>query len=236
MNTQKNRPLWQRLIVPSIILVLCIGIIICAAILKQNAQTISSIDLVLDEKDLTIEELEQKIKELQEQIDRTPVVEVETVAAELKNICELASAEQIMYDIYAYVENEGNIFKEKRFSMLYRADIKAGISFDHFDANVNIIVTDTQVQITLPKTSVLSIQIDPNSIQFYDEKNGLFNLANKEDAVFAQKDALLKLNERIETDEMFTRLLEKATENTELFIKSLIQPMIGDLEPVVNFQ
>lgn len=141
-----------------------------------------------------------------------------------------------MYDLYSYIENEGNLFKEKRFSMLYRADIKAGINFENYDFSSNITISDTEVRITIPKASILNIDIDPASIQFYDEKNSIFSHVDNKDAVNAQKDALEKLESRIGTDETFIRLIEKATENTELFITSMIQPIIGDRTPIVDFQ
>jgi hypothetical protein len=127
-----------------------------------------------------------------------------------------------------YTDGKVPFLTKKAFSMIYRAEVKAGVELSETD----IQITDTTVELTLPEVEVFSIEVDSNSIQFYDEKSALFNWTDKEDVVKAVK----KAEEDVENKADIEGLVKEAKEQNESLLKGLFEGAIGDRQLVINYK
>ena len=68
--------------------------------------------------------------------------------------------------------------------------------------------------------------VDPESVQFYDEKHALFNRDEKTDVTDALAMAENDMEEKANTD----GLLERANQQAELVVRSLLTDVVGERE------
>ena len=128
-----------------------------------------------------------------------------------------------------YEEGTITFINKKSYTMLYDASVKAGIDMEQ----AKIQVTRKKVKVTLPKAKIQEIVINPDTLEFYDEKNSLFNWDDKQDTVkalqLAKEDATSRIDE--------TELLKQAEQQAELLIKNLVYPMTvnGNYEVEITF-
>ena len=155
-----------------------------------------------------------------------PVITMEYVDKKLKNISELSTAEMTYNGLYTIVEGNIPFITQKGFSMTYEAQVKAGI-----DASaIKVEVTDEEVIVTLPKAEIQMSYVNPDSIQFYDEKMALFNWTEKTDVTEAISSAEADVAEKADLD----GLLERASKQAEYIVKGLLEDAVGDLKVVVK--
>ena len=155
-----------------------------------------------------------------------PVITMEYVDKKLKNISELSTAEMTYNGLYTIVEGNIPFITQKGFSMTYEAQVKAGI-----DASaIKVEVTDEEVLVTLPKAEIQMSYVNPDSIQFYDEKMALFNWTEKTDVTEAISSAEADVAEKADLD----GLLERASKQAEYIVKGLLEDAVGDLKVVVK--
>ncbi len=112
--------------------------------------------------------------------------------------------------------NKGN------FTMKFNATVRIGVDLKEIEINPDK-VTRT-IWLHIPDAKVFSVEIDHDSIKFYDEKFVLFNTDAKENNNEAISQAKKETIERIENK---MGILSVADEQAELLIKGLI----GDLVP-----
>lgn len=97
-------------------------------------------------------------------------------------------------DLVKYSNGNIPLFTKRSFSMIYSADIRAGV--DLSQAKVNI--SKQYIEIVLPPTQVQNIEVNTDSLRFYDERFALFSWSNKEDISqaikIAREDALKHAN------------------------------------------
>ena len=110
--------------------------------------------------------------------------------------------------------------------MTYEAQVKAGI-----DASaIEVEVTDKEVVVTLPAAEIQMSYVNPDSIQFYDEKMALFNWTEKTDVTEAISSAEEDVAQKADID----GLLERASKQAEYIVKGLLEDAVGDLKLVVK--
>lgn len=148
------------------------------------------------------------------------------VSGKLEAISELSTAKLTYTGLIKYSEGKIPFLTKNSFSMIYTADIRAGI--DLTEAVIEI--REDQVVITLPECEVQSVNVDEASIEFYDERWALFNRTEKEDVVdmvsAAKEDAAAKAD--------IGGLLEEAELQTERIIRGLLQDTVGERELVIK--
>lgn len=155
-----------------------------------------------------------------------PIITMEYVDKKLENISELSTAEMTYNGLYTIVEGKIPFITQKGFSMTYEARVKAGI-----DASaIEVEVTDEEVVVTLPTAEVQMSYVNPDSIQFYDEKMALFNWTEKTDVTEAISSAEADVAEKADID----GLLERASKQAEYIVKGLLEDSVGDLKVVVK--
>lgn len=155
-------------------------------------------------------------------MDKEPKVTVSATSIE-ERLTECSSLTTALLDyrgIVKYEEGEIAFINKKGFSMIYDAQIKAGI--DLSEAKVK--VSGDTIRITLPDPEIQDITIDSESLEFYDEQFALFNWSNKEDTakamVYAKEDAATKADH--------TDILNRADEQAKTVIKTLLMPVTED--------
>ena len=114
----------------------------------------------------------------------------------------------------------GDVYKRQ-------AHIKAGIDL----SKAKVDVSGETITVTLPKAEIQDITIDPDSLEFYDEKIALFNPQNKEDTVTALQAA----KEDAEKNAADSELLTTANEQAQRLIQELLAPVTKDSEKEYTF-
>ena len=100
--------------------------------------------------------------------------------------------------------------------------MRAGIDV----ADAQVTVAGDEVVVTLPECKVQSIDVDPESIEFYDERFALFNWTEKKDIIDTVSAAKQDVSEKADLDS----LLEQAKVQTKALLKGLLSDVIGDRE------
>ncbi len=201
----------------TVIILLCIGIIVMAAIIKNQNTEIKYLNELLNPTVPTVQ-------------DDLPDIEVSLIVGELKSAAELSTAEISYTGVVHYSEGKIPFITQKAFYMIYHAEVKAGIDFEKFNSD-NITVNDTSVTIILPKVEIFEPNIKEDKIVFVDDKKAMFNSESKEDATEAIKAAKENLDLNLDAK----TLMAKATEEAKQFIEKFIRPYIGDRELVIKF-
>lgn len=155
-----------------------------------------------------------------------PEITIEYVDKKLENLGELATAEMTYNGLYSIVEGNIPFITQKGFSMTYEAQVKAGIDV----SAIEVEVTDKEVVVTLPAAEIQTSYVNPESIQFYDEKMALFNWTEKTDVTEAITSAEADVKEKADLD----GLLERASKQAEYIVKGLLEDAVGDLKVVVE--
>lgn len=112
--------------------------------------------------------------------------------------------------------NKGN------FTMKFDSQVRIGIKLE--DVEINIDKISKTIWLHIPKSEVFSVEVDHDTIKFYDEKFTLFNFDEKENNNEAISQAK---EETIEYVENKMGILKVADEQAEILIKGLI----GELVP-----
>lgn len=156
------------------------------------------------------------------QIYREPEPSISTTAIEEKLVqCSSLTTAKLEYrGLVQYSEGEIPLINKKGFSMIYDAEIQAGIDL----SNAQVEVKGDTIQITLPEPEIQGIEINPDTIQFYDEQYSLFNWTNKEDVTTALEYAKQDAEAKADSSE----LLATAKEQAHTVIETLLFPITDD--------
>lgn len=146
----------------------------------------------------------------------SPKVTTEDIQEQIVQVSELAT-EQLEYSGMVHY-SEGNIkfLTEKAFTMTYNATVKAGVDLSEADIKVE----DKTITVTLPKAKMMSIEIDPNSLQFQDEERAVLNWSSHDDTSTALQIAEDNAKDKVDQD----GLIAKAQESSHQLIENLLKP------------
>ena len=112
------------------------------------------------------------------------------------------------------IKNWSVPFTTKRFLVRYDGEIKAGVDL----SKVTVKVTENAVEITMPKATILSHEIDEKSLEVLDETKNLFNRIQIEDYNTFQTE-----QKKICEEYALERgLLDKAYDNAKKVITEMI--------------
>lgn len=195
------------------------------------------------------EKYEAAIKQLEEEVDRLsePVavyeeaakeIDIAVINAEIRDIGELATIEYLYTDAGKF-EDPAELFgKEIPFSFTTKSfiakwdgSIKAGVDISKVTAEVNESVK--KIVVHIPKAEILSHEVDDESIETLDEKDGLFNKLKIDD--IRAFDANSK--DAMEKRAIENGLLDKALENAKAIIRKLIDnDIVKELEYDITFE
>lgn len=111
-------------------------------------------------------------------------------------------------------------FTTKRFIVSYGGVIMAGMDLSQAEVEVS---RDT-VLVTLPPAQILSHEIDPESLEVFDETKNIFNPITIQDYNGFHADQ----RSVMEAKALESGLLEQAEDQAKLVVGGLLQPMLGE--------
>lgn len=156
-----------------------------------------------------------------------PTLTGTTINQQLANCSNLTTAELTYNGLIHFSEGDIPFINQNSFSMIYTATAKAGIDISKADTTV----TDTEIIILLPACEVQEINVDSDSLEFYDERTSIFNRSEKTDVVtalqYAEDDVRAKAD--------LNGLIDRATKQTELIIRGLIEPIAGERSITIQY-
>lgn len=153
-------------------------------------------------------------------------LDIEYLTGKLANVGELSTAQMLYTGIVEVSEGKIPGITKKGFSMLYSAEVKAGIDV----SLISITADEENVYVEVPSAGILSKHIDPDSIQFFDEKKALFNWSEKEDVTDALSLAENDLGRKAELD----NIIEMSQREAEMIIKGLLEDAVGERKIVIR--
>lgn len=140
------------------------------------------------------------------------------IESKLAECSDLTTCNLAYVDLVKFSEGSIPLLTKKSFSMIYQANIRAGVELN----KAKVKVTPNTVTITLPDTEVQSIDVDTDTLRFYDEHLALLNWTNKEDISSAIAAAREDAQKNANTD----KLKKEARTQAEKVISRLIAPVI----------
>lgn len=188
---------------------------------------------VKEEYETQIEKLKEENKRLSDPIVQYEVaskdVSIEQIESKIRDIGELATVEYLYTDAGKFEDPAVMFGKEipfsfttKSFILKWDGVIKAGIEIDK--VTVELDEPNKEIIVHIPKAKILSHEIDDDSIETLDEKNGLFNPIKIDD--IREFDVISK--DAMEQRAIESGLLDKALENAKVILYNIIN--IGIVE------
>lgn len=159
------------------------------------------------------------------------VITSDTLFQQLQSISSLATLEYHYTNMGKFEKNADLNgwtipLTKASFILAYDGKITAGISLE----DLKIEVEDKKIIITLPEASVLSHEVDEESIEIYDESNNLFNPISISDyAAFSKQQKKI-----METKAIEGGLLEQAQKKAGDVIKQLLNTANPGYELVIK--
>lgn len=215
------------------IMIVIIAVVVLIAALSLSLKGYMS---AAEQYQSTIKELEEENERLSDPIVQYEVaskeVNIELITSEIRDIGELATIEYLYTDAGKF-EDPAKLFgKEVPFSFTTKSFIakwdgiiKAGVNVDEIEVEIDEF--NKEIIVHIPEAEILSHEIDEESIQTLDEKNGLFNPIKVDD--IREFDVINK--EAMEQRAIDKGLLEKAYENAKTVIYKLIDTgVVEELE------
>ena len=98
----------------------------------------------------------------------------------------------------------------------YDGTVNAGIDFDKIDISADPV--GKVITVTIPEAEIFSIEIDPTSLEIYDEAKSVFTPLTLEDV----NDSLIAVKEEATEQCIGNGILEKAQNNAKILIESFI--------------
>lgn len=152
-------------------------------------------------------------------LEKKPEITATGITAKISEASDLTTAQLEYRGLVTYSDGDIPFLTQKGFTMIYTADIRAGIDL----ARVGVEVTPEKVIVELPRAQIQSISVDADSIEFFDERFSLFNWPDKSDAVEAVKAAQADAEEQVDRQE----LIDTAQRRTEELLVQLLEDSIG---------
>lgn len=157
--------------------------------------------------------------------EKPPVLSSITVENQLQQISQLATV-RYSYTNMGQFENSNEFygiklpFTTKSFIVAYDGTITAGVDL----TQAKVTVTDQKVTIALPAPQILSHEVDPNSLEVFDETTSIFNPITIEDYTGFQADQQGVMEEKA----IQGGLLTQAKDQAEAAIGGLITPLLQE--------
>ena len=144
---------------------------------------------------------------------------------QLSGISELASV-RYSYTNMAKFENKSEFygvtipFTTKQFILTYDGEIRAGIDL----SAASVSLQENTVTVRLPAAKILSHDIDPESVEIFDERASLFNPFTVEDFTAFQADQRTAMEEKA----LSHGLLEEAQTQAETSVRALLSAALPE--------
>ena len=170
----------------------------------------------------------QVIKYLQDsslEITSNTVVDVTNLEQQILSIGELATVEYNYRDVITMTDSHSiggwDIpLTQKSFIIVVEGIIKIGI--DATDISINASDATKTITITIPKTKILSHEIDEDSVEVLEESSGLFNKVSIEDWKTMAVEKKQAMEDKVRGGDLFTRAENDAVRLLQTLIESVV--------------
>ena len=159
----------------------------------------------------------------------------EILEERISDIGELATQEYWYKDCKTY-KNAKKIkslkipFTTSGVIMTIEGTIKAGINFEEVDVTKD---DDTKtITITIPKSKILSSELDYDTAKVLDEKESVFNKISTD----KNNELLKEIKEKAEKRAIKKGLLENADKNAKIMIEDLVNSFVDDKEYTIKYE
>lgn len=174
--------------------------------------------------------LKQQVADLEDQVSKTPVtwddrptqeITIDLIKSEIKNIGELATIEYLYTDAGKFEDAKKALgiklpFTSKSFIIKWDGKIKAGVQIDQIIVEIND--ANKEIVIHMPKATILSHEVNTDTVEILDEKDGLFNKVTVENTVQFEDVSKKSMEERA----IDNGILDKAFDNAKEIIEKII--------------
>ena len=157
---------------------------------------------------------------------KQPEISAERLKERIEEASDLTTARTYYTGLVRFEEGSVPLIDKNGFSMKYDAVINAGFDLE----KVDIDVSDEEVVVRVPKAQILSISIDPDSLEFYDNRYSLFRTDRKE----ATKQALIEAEKDAGENASKKGLIEEADKRAEVIFRGILSDGIGSRKVVVE--
>lgn len=161
-----------------------------------------------------------------------PTVDIAFVSSKMEDAAELTT--QKLYYSGLVTVKEGSIpfITQKGFSMTYTAVVTAGIK-DLSQAKITVDDAAKTVNVVLPASEILDVNVDESTIAFYDEKRALFNWTDKTDVT----DAIQMANSDVtKHTDLMNSLKSDADSHAKEIVSGLLVGAVGEYSVAVSVQ
>lgn len=145
-----------------------------------------------------------------------PTLTTTDIQEEIVEVSDLATAQLNYRGLVHYEEGNIRFIDKKAFTMVYDAEVKAGVDLSQSQISID----GKTITVTLPAATMQSIEIDPNSLEFYDQEYAIFNWQNREDTAEALEMAKENAQEKVDQ----TELLQQADDTAKTLVENLLKP------------
>ena len=159
-----------------------------------------------------------------------PEITTTIVSRQLQTMQDLTTAKENDYGFEEF--SEGNIahVNKKKFTMFYSYEILAGVDLAKAEIKVH---DDTRtISITLPKATLQSVSVDPDSLRFFDTESSLFNSNEVQDTAEALKHAKKSAANKATKSE----LLQEADKQAKQIVEKAYSPIAKEAGYKVQVQ
>ena len=165
-------------------------------------------------------------------VEEIVTVDTEIIADGLREMGTLITEEYYFTQLEKYKKTEKVWIFKSEASTAYSYDgvVTAGI-----DCNEIGIEKDDEnktITISIPKASILNVDIDPNSFQMYEEKNGLWSKFNIND----YNKSLIEFEEAGKKKALEKGIIEKADESAKKMVESFVNSLIDSDEYTIEYK
>lgn len=154
------------------------------------------------------------------------------ITAKLQDAAELTTQTITYTSRVPMTDGKIPFITKKSFVMYYNATLRAGVDLSKVEVKER---GDDKIVVKLPHATIQGTpNIDPNSIEFMDEKKALLNWNKKEDVA----EALAKAKKDLENNPSIdtTLLLQRADEHAEELVHMLLDDAYDNHEIIVQFK
>ncbi len=231
MVKEKNKTmLWILIIVLLVIATLTVVAIHFAHPLNKDLSSTlpSPTETLLSEENLTNDNIEERA------IEETGIPP-EVIQEKLQDVGKLITEEYWFTDVINYSKNKEILKKEwgiTESSLLatYAGVICAGVDFSEITVEKDIL--RRVITVYLPSSEIFSIDIDPESLTIYSEKNGLGNKFTMVD----YNSALNDFQNEVKDKAIESGILERAQDNAKTIIRTFANSIIDISDYSVEIQ
>ena len=145
-------------------------------------------------------------------------ITAEDVEEQISKAADLSTAKLTYKGIVNFTEGQIKYITQNSFNMMYTADIVAGVDM----TKVTVDVVQPANGVNVPKPTIQSVTIDPDSLEFYDQKWALFNKTANTDVQEALKAAEADARANFGKKELIATAQEQADEVIRGFVQSVL--------------